>query len=426
MAAGGAADQLADHHPPHQPHALQAHSLGGDGVPAQVAEAQPAPAHRRADDPAPARILLVLLAAFLVARFVYGAGTAPGTTHVVIVDDSLSMFDRDLEGRPGGRWATTRPSSRSRKPSKCAAQGAWHGAGFARLPPSPNWTSSPLFEGRLSDQSADEIDAKFAAHNASRPCCTSNRSTACGKGRAFLSRTERRGQQGAPLRQRFPRQRVGQRQPRRTSFPRRSGASWKTGINFNLVDVAAPLPGDPGQVANHLANLALADLTADIRVALEDGEIELTATTMNYGIARRADSSRCTWTVRRTSRATRLPNPRAAPTLGDKFTLHFQRKGKRGSEITEKDPVEEHKRKHRARGSTPRRVPVLLPREEAGGLQRRQPPRYGDRGSQERCRRSWWTATSPRSGARPPTATTWRHTTRAAASTRSRSTGWPT
>src|SRR3954470_16068552 len=46
------------------------------------------------------RILLVLLAAFLVARFVYGSGVSRGTTHVVIVDDTLSLLDKDqIRGR---------------------------------------------------------------------------------------------------------------------------------------------------------------------------------------------------------------------------------------------------------------------------------------------------------------------------------------
>src|ERR1700709_49531 len=43
------------------------------------------------------RILLVLLAAFLVARFVYGAGASRGATHVGIVDDTLSMNDREFD-----------------------------------------------------------------------------------------------------------------------------------------------------------------------------------------------------------------------------------------------------------------------------------------------------------------------------------------
>src|SRR5436190_24279293 len=44
------------------------------------------------------RILLVLLAAFLVARFLYGAGTTRGATHLVVIDDTLTMHDRDTEG----------------------------------------------------------------------------------------------------------------------------------------------------------------------------------------------------------------------------------------------------------------------------------------------------------------------------------------
>src|SRR5215211_8730367 len=48
------------------------------------------------------RILLVLLAAFLVARFVYGAGASRGATHLVLVDDTLSLADRDFEGGKDG------------------------------------------------------------------------------------------------------------------------------------------------------------------------------------------------------------------------------------------------------------------------------------------------------------------------------------
>src|SRR5213596_199394 len=40
------------------------------------------------------RILLVLLAAFLVARLLYAGSKSKGTTHVVIVDDTMSMGDR--------------------------------------------------------------------------------------------------------------------------------------------------------------------------------------------------------------------------------------------------------------------------------------------------------------------------------------------
>src|SRR3954454_14924170 len=44
------------------------------------------------------RILLVLLLGFLVARFVYGSGGSRGASHVVVLDDTLSMFDTDRDG----------------------------------------------------------------------------------------------------------------------------------------------------------------------------------------------------------------------------------------------------------------------------------------------------------------------------------------
>src|SRR5437588_4083875 len=40
------------------------------------------------------RILLVLLAGFLVARFLYSGAGSRGATHVVIIDDTMSMLDQ--------------------------------------------------------------------------------------------------------------------------------------------------------------------------------------------------------------------------------------------------------------------------------------------------------------------------------------------
>src|SRR5579864_5491394 len=54
------------------------------------------------------RILLVLLAAFLVARFVGGllADTDSGATHVIVIDDTLSMSDRwEKKGEPWNAFA---------------------------------------------------------------------------------------------------------------------------------------------------------------------------------------------------------------------------------------------------------------------------------------------------------------------------------
>src|SRR5437660_5368286 len=44
------------------------------------------------------RILLVLLAAFLVARYLLAGTGGRGTTHVVVIDDTLSMLDAGKAG----------------------------------------------------------------------------------------------------------------------------------------------------------------------------------------------------------------------------------------------------------------------------------------------------------------------------------------
>src|SRR3954471_24457144 len=95
------------------------------------------------------RILLVLLAAFLVARFLYaGAGTR-GATHLVVIDDTLSLLDR---GKFNHQDRTTYDvaSEQVRRIAENAAQ----------APSAQNMQifllsdmTSPLLEGRLSDRS---------------------------------------------------------------------------------------------------------------------------------------------------------------------------------------------------------------------------------------------------------------------------------
>src|SRR5947207_10464901 len=44
------------------------------------------------------RILLVLLAGFLVARYLLAGTGGRGTTHVIVIDDTLSMLDQGKAG----------------------------------------------------------------------------------------------------------------------------------------------------------------------------------------------------------------------------------------------------------------------------------------------------------------------------------------
>ena len=84
----------------YQPHALQAHSLGGDGVFAQIAETNRRRLIIEQMILLALRCLLVLLAGFLVARFVGARPTGQGATHIVILDDTPSMADQFTEKGP--------------------------------------------------------------------------------------------------------------------------------------------------------------------------------------------------------------------------------------------------------------------------------------------------------------------------------------
>src|SRR5437588_4137552 len=100
------------------------------------------------------RILLVLLAAFLVARFIY-AGGARGqqVTHVVVLDDTLSMTDRSGEARQ----ATTAFDS-AREQVVLLAKTA------VQAPTSQNMQvyllsdlEQPIFDKTLKDRTVDDL-----------------------------------------------------------------------------------------------------------------------------------------------------------------------------------------------------------------------------------------------------------------------------
>src|SRR5215217_4885115 len=96
------------------------------------------------------RILLVLLAAFLVARFLYG-GTGPrGATHVVIVDDTLSMNDVGKQGEESSNTFAV-AIAQVKKVARNAAKAA--SAQYMRVFLLSEIDKSPIFDARLSDGS---------------------------------------------------------------------------------------------------------------------------------------------------------------------------------------------------------------------------------------------------------------------------------
>src|SRR5437764_12979578 len=101
------------------------------------------------------RILLVLLAAFLVARFLFAGTGTRGATHVVILDDTLSMADRDKAGGEGNS-AYQAGINQIKELARSAAQAP--SAQFMRVYLLSELDRGPVFDGRLSNRSVDEID----------------------------------------------------------------------------------------------------------------------------------------------------------------------------------------------------------------------------------------------------------------------------
>jgi hypothetical protein len=308
------------------------------------------------------RILLVLLAAFLVARFLYGGVGPRGAAHVVIIDDTLSMHDAVKAGVGGSDTAYQTGIKQVLDIARSAAQAP--SAQNMRIFLLSELNGSPLWENRLSDQSVDDIDNKFAARKREATLLHVNPLDGLRKGREFLSQVKSDGTNKVLhfVSDFRDRDWTG---PDAEKLKDEIVGILDDGVNLNLIDVATPYRSDKIKVARNNDNLALIDLKADTRVAIEDGEVEFTATLMNYGGAEARTFLKVY--VNGENDLTRdMVLEKLAPRskTDHKFTLRFPRKGK-GVEITEKDTVEERERKRRLEREF-FHVRVTIQREETG------------------------------------------------------------
>src|SRR5262245_22090237 len=104
------------------------------------------------------RILLILLAGFLVARLLYAGGPSKGATHVVIVDDTLSMGDR---GREGGKDVTAFEVAKQQVLALASKAAEAPSAQFMTVFLLSQLDRQPLFDGRLARESAGQIERAF-------------------------------------------------------------------------------------------------------------------------------------------------------------------------------------------------------------------------------------------------------------------------
>ena len=120
------------------------------------------------------------------------------------------------------------------------------------------------------------------------------------------------------------------------------------GVNLSLVDVAAPLRNTKVKAVNHHNNVALVDLKADTRVAIEDSDVEFTASIMNFGQAKESRFVEVFINGEKDlTRDVMLEDLEPGKLKEHKFSLRFQRRARPGMDITEKDTPEERERKRR-------------------------------------------------------------------------------
>ncbi len=292
------------------------------------------------------RILLVLLAGFLVARFLLLGTGSRGATHVVIVDDTMSMGDFGKAGASAQtRTAYETGIEQIKDIVKAAAQAP--SRQDMRIYLLSEIEKAPLFEGRLARESEAQIDALFTARGRKPTLRHVSPLVALKKGRGYLS--DLRGD-------------VGQKKLHFVSDFR--DPDWATGsdseelvkeikgtledgIDVNLIDTAAPYRSRTSRLAQHHDNLALVDLKADTRVAIEETEVELTASIMNYGQAEGKTFLKVYVNGENDlSRDMVLEKLKPGELSQHKFTLRFPGR-KKTAEITEKDTPEERERKRR-------------------------------------------------------------------------------
>ncbi len=293
------------------------------------------------------RILLVLLAGFLVARFLFSGAGARGATHIVIVDDTMSMADKGQAG-PAGQTQTAYETAieQIKEIAKNAAQAASSQQMQVYL---LSDLDRPLFEGRLGDVSVARIDDAFTGKNGRKPTLRHVRPlVGIQQARKYLDELKPdAGQKNLHFVSDFrdPDWNTGADSEKLTDEVK---SIIDSGINVTLIDVATPYRTKASKLVQHHDNLALTDLKADTRVAVEDAEVELTASIINYAQAEARTFLQVYVNGEHDlTRDMPLEKLRPGEVTQHKFTLRFPKRGGAKLEINEKDGPEERERKRR-------------------------------------------------------------------------------
>ncbi len=289
------------------------------------------------------RISLVLLAAFLVARYVYAGSGEKGTLHVVVIDDTPSMGDRhrspqgqDLTAFDVGREqlaALVRQALQANSPQQMTVYLL-------------SDLETPVFDQRLSDASLEQLKTKLDGY---RPTAVHvDPLPAVAKARELFSE-DREGRQHVLHFVGDFRDVDWGTGPGVEKLNEEVDKLLDTGANLSLIDSAHPYRADTKGVALDHGNVAILDLRAESRMAAEAVPVEFTATVANYGPAPVAPFLKVSVDGQQDFGASRPVDKPVEPgaVFQQKFQLLFAKK-KPGGEVREGEPREERERKRLA------------------------------------------------------------------------------
>jgi hypothetical protein len=287
------------------------------------------------------RILLVLLAAFLVARLLYAGAGSKGATHVVILDDTLSMADRDGKNKTAFGEGKAQVLDLAERAAQAPS------AQFMKVYLLSD-LDKPLFDKRLNDGSKGDIEAAFNKAGSGPTMLHTSVLAGLKKGRDLLNEVKQ-GQKVLHIVSDF-RDRDWADGADAEALAQEVQAAVKDDISLHLVDVASPTRDRSTEVVRSNDNLAVVDFSANPRVATAGTDVEFTVHVMNYGATEPQPPPRLTVRVNGEvdkAATTSLGKVPAGELSEHKFKINFPTTDKGAAPILPGDGPEERERKRR-------------------------------------------------------------------------------
>ena len=219
------------------------------------------------------RCLLVLLAGFLVARFVGAMPTGQGATHIVVLDDTPSMADQ---------YTDKGPKTNSFELAQEQIKQLAHSAAQAPTPQQMKIyllsdLETPVYDERLNDRSTDAIEQALKAFKPTSLHLDPREGV--NKAQELFNDVPQ-GQKILHLVSDF--RDYDWSGPGAEELSKAIEKLVESGIHLSLIDTAHPYRGQTRQMALHHDNLAITDLHAEARVVAEAVETEFSVTIRNY------------------------------------------------------------------------------------------------------------------------------------------------